>query len=437
MQALLAARFALADAQLVVAREYGFDSWTGLKHHVEIRKRLAAFQPHPRFDEAVAAMDAGDLERLRSVLAAEPALVRARTNLEPPYDYFTGATLLHHVAGNPDRGRLTGRLPPLPPNTADVARLLLAAGSDVHATTLGPRPNPTMGLVITSHQASRACVAGSLIDVLLEYGAELDLKQSNLLHIPLANEAPAAAEKLIELGARADVCAVAALGRMDWLRACFDAAGRLKPSKRAKPRDKLLSARDSVGLALLFAYVNAQPDAVTFLLERDGNWNMTGVQNGTALHRAAWAGDLAMLQRLVAKGADLSNRDNPFVATPLSWADHNGQAEVVRWMSAHCAIDLHDGVAFDLREQVEARLREDPASVDRRIDHWQAPQCTALHVAALKNRDVLAALLLERGANPNLLAGDGLTPFDVAVREHSEGVARLLEANGARRGTEL
>jgi hypothetical protein len=34
-------------------------------------------------------------------------------------------------------------------------------------------------------------------------------------------------------------------------------------------------------------------EAVDFLLERDGNRNMVCVNNDTALHRAAWCGDLA------------------------------------------------------------------------------------------------------------------------------------------------
>jgi ankyrin repeat protein len=60
--------------------------------------------------------------------------------------------------------------------------------------------------------------------------------------------------------------------------------------------------------------------------------DMIGVANGTALHRAAWSGDLAMVQRLVAKGADISNRENPFRGTPMGWAWHNHQMEVVRWI---------------------------------------------------------------------------------------------------------
>ena len=78
-----------------------------------------------------------------------------------------------------------------------------------------------------------------------------------------------------------------------------------------------MASRDAVGLALLYAYVREQRDAVDFLLEKDGNWNMIGVNNGAALHRAAFAGDLDMVRRLVERGADTSNRDNPFNSTPL------------------------------------------------------------------------------------------------------------------------
>ena len=135
--AVLDQDFVLADAQLVVAREYGFDSWPRLKHAVEISETLAQFQPHPQFDAALAAMDAGDAAELSRLVAAYPDLVRARTNLEPPYHYFTGATLLHHVAGNPDRGQV-GRntRPPLPANSADIAQVLLDAGADVNASTI-------------------------------------------------------------------------------------------------------------------------------------------------------------------------------------------------------------------------------------------------------------------------------------------------------------
>lgn len=401
-----------------------------MKHHVATADRVAMFKPHPRFDAAVAAIDAGDVERLRSLIASDPALIHARTNLEAPYGYFTGATLLHHVAGNPDRGRLTGELGSLPKNIVAIAALLLDSGADVDAMTLGPNGATTMGLVITSKQASDAGVSGPLMDLLLKRGAVLDVNSPGALDTPLANHAPLAAEKMIDLGAKVDLIAAAALGRMDLLRAAFDKKGKL----RSRPRraGATMSERDAIGLALLFAYVREQHDAVHFLLEKDGNWNMIGVNNGTALHRAA-AGDLAMVKRLVAKGADVNDRNNPFHATPLAWADHGKQTDVFQWMQENCAIDLHDAVSFNLRDHVEARLHEDPESVNKRIDHWRMPQSTPLHWAAALNREEMANLLLEKGADPNILAGNGLTALDVAEQAQAEGIVMLIEQRGGKR----
>jgi len=265
---------ALADAQLVIAREYGFRNWSDLRRRIEQARQIERIKPHPGFDAALAALNDGDVDRLRALLAADPTLVHARTNLDPPYGYFSAATLLHHVAGNPYRDK------PLPANVVDIARVLLDAGADVHARTLGRNGGPTMGLLVTGKQASDMGVTGPLMDLLLERGAHLDVLKDDALDASLANHAPRAAEKMIALGAKPDVLAVAALGRMDLLPALFDRDGRLL----ARPRrhGKEMPERDAIGLALLYAYVRGQREAVDFLLERDGNWNVIGVNNGTA-----------------------------------------------------------------------------------------------------------------------------------------------------------
>lgn len=443
-RAVLAHPLKLADAQLVLAREYGFASWAALKHRAEVGSRIAAFQPHPRFAEALAAFDAGDAGRLRALLAEDPSLVRARTNLDPPYGYFSAATLLHHVAGNPWRDGVR-----LPENVMEMARVLLDAGAEVNAETIGPNSGTTMGLLVTGKQASDRGFSGPLMDLLLERGARLDLHRSDALDPSLANHAPRAAERMIELGAKADIFAAAALGRLDLLRAMFDAEGRLLA--RPRRRGRLMSARDAIGLAMLYAYVRKQLDAVDFLLEKDGNWDMTGVNNGAAMHRAAWEGDLPMVKRLIERGADIYNRDNPFNSTPLSWAQHNRQLEVFDWMVANTRVDLHEAAGFNLLEHVEARLREDPASVDRRIDHWELPHCTALHWAAwpsvndvegthvhdVEERLRLVTMLLDAGADPNAVAGNGMTPLDIALAGNADRVAALLRSREARRAAEL
>ncbi|MCW8133551.1 MAG: hypothetical protein KIS92_24620 [Planctomycetota bacterium] len=412
-------KLALAAAQFVLAREYGLRDWAHLKQHAAIGAKVARFKPHPRFDEAVAALDAGDLAKLKQMLAADPSLAAARGNLKPPFHYFTAATLLHHVAGNPFRV-------PLPGNIAEIAQALIEAGADPHATTCGPNQGTTMGLIVTSKQASDAGASGPLMDVLMRHGVKLDLASPDALTGPLANHAPRAAERMLELGAKADVIVAAALGRMELLRDCFDDQGALKEPPVRKGR--ALSERDAVGLALLFAYVRGCRDAVNFLLEKDGNWEITGVNNGAALHRAAIEGDLPMVQRLVARGASLSNRENPFHATPYSWADHGKQKKVLAWMRAHAKIDLHDAICFGLAAHARARLAEDPASVARRLDQWDLPQATPLHCAALKNRAALAKLLLARGADAHAVAGDGRTALEIAEAAKAAEVLAVLGA---------
>jgi ankyrin repeat protein len=438
-------RLALADAQMVLAREYGFANWAQLKHFVELSGLISKIKPHPHFEEAVAALDAGDLPKLRRLLKTHPDLVRARGYLNPPYGYFTGATLLHHVAGNPiDEVPGNGSRAPLPENIVDVARLLLESGAEADAPTMGPRVHEladernsgtTMGLVMTSQQASERDVSGPIMDLLLKYGAKLDLRSPGVLDVPLIDHAPRAAEKMLELGAKPDVCNAGALGRMELLRDCFDDQGHLR--ERPRRHGKVLSERDAIGLALLFAYVNNRPKAVDFLLEKDGNWNMIGVNNGTALHRAANAGDLEMVKRLVAKGADISNRENPFNATPYSWADHFKVENVMQWMRANCTFDIHDAVSFNAPDHAARRIKEDPQCVNAQLDQWQIPRATPLHMAALLKHAHLAKLLLDNGADPNIVAGNGRTPLDIAIENGATEVAKLLEGKGGKRAAEL
>jgi ankyrin repeat protein len=378
------------------------------------------------FDQALAAIQAGDIEAVRTLVRADPSVLHLRAEATPPLGCFSGATLLHYVAGNPawkDTSHFGA-------NTVVIAEAMLYAGADVHATTLGPPASTTMALVLTSRQASEAGISGGLIDVLLAHGAPLDLSDASVLDAPLSNHAPGAALALVARGAPLDVCAAAALGDLGRVQAAFDAGGGLR--ERVVRRGRELSAREAVGLALLFAYVNGQAAVVDALLERDGDWDATGVLNGTALHLAAQSGDLVMVQRLVARGANASDRRNPFGSTPFGWAVHNGKHHVAAWLRAQGLVDLHDAVAHDLVDQVEARLRDDPSAVNQRLDHGGIPQGTPLHYAAARNRPLVARLLLANGANPNATDGIGCTPLDRASGGAS-GVAAILVQHGARR----
>lgn len=381
------------------------------------------------FDDARATLLAGDVAGLRALIAAEPLLVHLRAEARPPLGYFSGATLLHHVAGNPgwDDRRGFGAA------TVAIAGALLDAGAHPDETTLGPPASTTMGLVLTSRQASDAGLSAALIDVLCAHGAALDLTTPGVLDAPLGNHAPLAAQAMIARGAPVDLCAAAALGDLARVQAAFDDRGALREEVWRNGRE--LTGPEAVGLALLFAYVNQQSAVVDALFEREGDWNTIGVQNGTALHRAAWAGDLDMVQRLVARGADTSDRNNPFVTTPFGWAVHNRQSAVAAWFRASGHVDLHDAVSHDLAEVIEARLRDDPDDVNRRRDHGHIPAGTPLHWAAERNLPLAARVLLAHGALANLPDGRGRTPLDLAAARNATAVAAILAQHGGRRSS--
>lgn len=55
--------------------------------------------------------------------------------------------------------------------------------------------------------------------------------------------------------------------------------------------------------------------------------NARDADGATALHHAAWSGDLALIRQLLDAGADPSLRDIRFDATPQGWAEHAYQDE--------------------------------------------------------------------------------------------------------------
>ena len=62
----------LADAKLVIAREYGFPSWSAWKSYVEMR----GLDPQRRVEAVTRAVCSNDIARARVILAVEPELVR-------------------------------------------------------------------------------------------------------------------------------------------------------------------------------------------------------------------------------------------------------------------------------------------------------------------------------------------------------------------------
>ena len=293
------------------------------------------------FLEALNTFDAGDLEGLRTIIAGYPDLVSARsTSTDPPYDgYFHGATLLHHVAGNPIRGTL-------PDNVVAMAEVLLNAGADTEAgcgggpTQPGTAGGTVLGLLTSGAQAHELGHTEALLDLLLEHGAHLDREGGmfgTLYHTVEHRGQREVAVMLHERGVRADLPIAAGIGRIDLVESFFDDDGRPRPDSaeiwsRTVRGGASLSTDEVLSDSLLCAAVNGRTQTAGFLLDRGASidalrpWGPFPV---TPLHGAAWAGWPDMVTLLLARGAEPTVREPTYDTTPLGWAFHSDRREAI------------------------------------------------------------------------------------------------------------
>jgi len=262
------------------------------------------------FKAAVEAIDSGNVARLAELLSAYPhlGLYQCRVG-EYESGYFAGATLLHHITGNPIRC-------PIPPNIVEVATLLLA--HDFLPDAL----RQTIGLLLTSKQASDAHVALPLIDLLVATGAVLDLDDPETLTMPILNSAPDTAKALIARGAVPDLRHAAGLGL----------TGAVATLLADQPEPQFVEE------ALLFASMRGELDTAKLLVDAGATGNVLFPRRDgsrTALHEAANRGYDALVCLLVASGADVNVIETCYGGTPAHWADHGGHKEIAEFLRSH------------------------------------------------------------------------------------------------------
>src|SRR5258706_2692354 len=221
-------RFALADAQLVVAREYDFESWPKFAKHIEALRR--ANSAVSKFETAVDAVVKGDLATLQRLLRENPELIRERSTRRHR------ATLLIYVGAN----GVEGYRQKTPKNAVRVAELLLKAGAEIDAVGTMYRGTTTLGLVATSVHPYLAGVQEALMELLLEWGASLeiavapDYTRGSVVNACLANGRPEAAEFLAKRGARLDLDGAAGVGWLDRVQSFFNSDESLKATATRK-----------------------------------------------------------------------------------------------------------------------------------------------------------------------------------------------------------
>jgi ankyrin repeat protein len=313
----------LADAQLVVARGYGFESWAALRRKIESLTKT----PIEQFKSAVRA---GDAEAVRELLERH-ADVREAVNA--PLFAFGG-------------------------RAATVARKHLAT-----------------------------------LDVLLEYGADLNLKSEwwagpfGILEYGLNSDD---AEPLIARGAVVDIFAAAQLGMADRVRELVD----------------------------------ADPSQV-FARGGDGK---------TALH---YVSTVQIARFLLERGADIDARDVDHESTAAQYLVRSAP-EVARFLVDRGGwYDIFIAVALRDHQRVERCLRDDPAALDHRIGQGKY---TAVHKGRPSTREEIGD---HRGDIYRWVFGHHASALDVArslglddmlqlLLEHASPTQRLLAACAAR-----
>jgi ankyrin repeat protein len=346
LQALRASRpdAQLADAQLAVAREYGFLSWRALKTHIDA---LAESSANAEFSDDVSvghflrAVRAGEIDAVAAALGTAPSLV----NCLGPHPHWGGRVQPLHMA--------------IEGGNLEVFALLIAAGADVDGNNeFYEYWSP---LMLTAHNRR-----WEMRNELLNRGATIGLAEALVFGDDRRLEAilqqgkaalaarppgggswlshartPLAVARLLGLGAdphKPDVFqttpieAFSQLGErgrpLVELLARSGVKARPKEYARLGDRESLekLCSADPASLrddaVLTSAIDSSNVELVDWLLRHGANPNArtSHGSRGTALHCSAWQGDLRMTQLLVDAGADVKARDLEHDNTPAGFA---------------------------------------------------------------------------------------------------------------------
>lgn len=466
---ILAAPLTRDDAQLIFAREHGFDDWNAFAGHVE---RLAAGEVEEPFQAAFEAVKAGDPVRLRELLDAHPELARA---------YGTnGNTLLNLATSTFDHGdhsRPPGMAPGSESEGMQVIRLLLERGAD-------PDQGNNRGFT-PFHAAAYGSVL-PLLRLFLDHGASVRLSGHGDGGTPLVQALFWGHREAAELLAEREIVPLnlrvaAGLGRIDLLRGLLLPGGTLKPEASAhrefyrphsgfpawRPVDDRQQVLDE---AASYAARNGRTEALEWLLDRGADlhgepyfgtplhWaacgghaetvrrliargadvnrrGRFGAEGGlTPLHAAVWHGQLESVRVLVAAGADPSLPDPRYFSPPWGWAGFFGHAEVKDYLLPLAArVDLFAAATLGDIESARALLTRDPAAANP-----EGFYASPLSQAAGNGHAALVELLLKHGADLNARdAGTGQTPLDRALASGHTAIAEDLRRAGGKRSEEL
>ena len=137
------------------------------------------------------------------------------------------------------------------------------------------------------------------------------------------------------------------------------------------------------------------------------------------------AGDAGRIKALLEEEPALAAARDASGVSAIMQALYRRHTEIVdALLAAGPELDLFESVSLGRTEAVRAMLDENAA----RATSWSADGFTALHLAAFFNGEESARLLIDRGADVNAVARNGMAvaPLHSAVASGARGIITLL-----------
>jgi ankyrin repeat protein len=442
-------KIALADAQLVLAREYGFSNWAALKQHIESSANATA-SPEQRMHDAFRRRDAKAVR----VLFKRHAELRERIN-EPLFAFDSPAIVafardpamvdvLLDFGADPNRRSdwWAGGFHALHSATSATADRLIAAGAIPDACAAAHLDRPDLLARMIADDPARVHERGgdgqtplhfatsrAVIDLLLAVGAEIDARdvdhRSTAAEWMLDQKRGAGrfdlARYLVERGASADIFLAAALGLSDRVRAMLQTNPELLDLRTGRG-DYGEQPPSSYHIYFWTIGDGRSPLDVAVQFEQQET-QRTMLEFASPLHRL-----LLACRRGDEAHARLVLRENPGIIESMTSDDHRAISDAA-WNGDARAVALMSEIGFDPRT---------PGHDSGAALHCAAWDGSVETVAVLLRRPDARSLVAIRDAHYDA------TPlgwcchgsrFGNTSHDHA-GVARLLLEAGARTGSD-
>jgi ankyrin repeat protein len=449
-------RITLADAQFVLAREYGFRSWSAFAARIEELRGEASVPIADRFRRA---LESGDLAGLRRLLRREPA---ARELVNAPIFPFDSPAIVQVAGGgnveiidilleagadpNARSAWWAGGFHPLYSARGAVADRLIAAGSRMDACAAAQLDRVDVLTRLLDEEPGRVHERGGdgqtplhfarsreVVDLLLERGADIDARDVDHRSTPAEWMLDGGrgrgrydlARYLVERGASADIFLAAALGLTERLRELIEEdPARLRLRTAAGPYGEVPPSSFHIytwtigrGLSPLQVAIQFEQDAAVRMI--------TAASTPTERFVAACAaGDVETAERMLADSPNLIDRltsDEMRALPDAAWRGQTAAVDLMLRLGFDPATRGHDGGTVlhcaawhGWAACVEAALRHKAVRAlleNRDSSHGSTPLGWCFHGAAhRRNPDgdypAVARMLVEAGARIGPNAGD-------------------------------